>query len=163
MKKIVMLLLLALAGIYGTAAVNLSESGSNRFLNELEDLSLSGQGKEYCERLHEELKVSIEDRSAEPPAVFDGGRDEFCGYVSEAANGMGLLGAGTHVTRDEFTVTRSWLHPWTAQVSYEEDRITTFSLTNQSVHTQGEDKLTLVQTLGGVKLLHLESRSWLAE
>ena len=48
MKKIVMLLLIALAGIYGTAAVNLSESGANRFLNELEHLSMSGLGKEYC-------------------------------------------------------------------------------------------------------------------
>jgi len=163
MKKIVMLLLIALAGIYGTAAVNLSESGANRLLNELEHLSMSGHGKEYCEHLHEDLTVSIQDHTADPPANFVGGRAEFCGFVSEAAKGMSLLRAGTHVTRDDFTVTRSWLHPWTAQVSYKEDRITTFPLVNQSAHTQGEDKLTLVQTFGGVRMLHLESRSWLAE
>jgi hypothetical protein len=161
MKKVVTLLLVVAAGIYGVAAVNLSESGANRFLNELEHLSLSGQGKEYCAKLHADLTVSISDHSAEPPADFEGGRDEFCGFVSEAAKGMELLGAGSQVTRDNFTVTRSWLHPWTAHVSYDEDRITTFSLANQSVHTQGEDKLTLVQTLGGVRLLHLESRTWL--
>jgi hypothetical protein len=163
MKKIVALLLLVAAGIYGTAAVNLSESGANSFLNELEHLSLSGQGEEYCAHLHEDLAVSIQDRSAEPPAIFDGGRKEFCGFVSEAAKGMDLLGAGTQVTRDDFTVTRSWLHPWTAQVSYKEDRITTMSRINQSLHTQGEDKLTLVQTLRGVKMLKLESRTWRAQ
>lgn len=163
MKKILMLLALAAAGIYGTAALKLSESGANSFLNELEDLSLSGKSDEYCARLHEDLAVSIQDHSAQPPAVFDGGRKEFCGFVSEAAKGMDLLGAGTHVTRDDFIVTRSWLHPWTAQVSYKEDRITTMSRINQSLHTQGEDKLTLVMTLGGVKMLKLESRTWLAQ
>jgi len=162
-KRIATLLLIAVAGIYGIAAFNLSESGANRFLNELEDLSLSGQGKEYCALLHEDLTVSISDHSGDPPADFDGGRDEFCTFVSEAAKGMELLQAGVHVTRDDFTVTRSWLHPWTAQVSYNEDRITTFSLANQSLHTRGEDKLTLVQTLRGVRLLHLESRTWLAQ
>src|SRR5215470_2993022 len=114
MKKIVILLLIVVAAIYGTGAFNLSESGANRFLNELEDLSLSGKGQEYCALLHEDLKVSIKDYSADPPADFDGGRAEFCHYVSEAAKGMSLLGVGTHVTRDDFTVTRSWLHPWTA-------------------------------------------------
>jgi len=163
MKKIFLLLLVAVGGIYGTAALKLSESGANDFLNELEQLSLSGQAGEYCARLHEDLAVSIEDRSGNPPAVFDGGRKEFCGFVSEAAKGMDLLGAGTHVTRDDFTVTRSWLHPWTAQVSYKEDRITTMSRINQSVHTQGKDQLTLVMTLRGVKMLKLESHTWLAK
>ena len=163
MKKIVTLLLLAVVGIYGIAAVNLSESGANRFLNELEHLSLSGQGEEYCALLHDDLTVSIDDQSAEPAANFDGGRDEFCSFVSEAAKGMELLQAGTRVTRDDFTVTRSWLHPWTAHVTYTEDRITTMSLANVSLHTQGEDKLTLVQTLRGVRLLHLESHTWLAQ
>ena len=163
MKKLVWLPVLALAGIYGIAAVNLSESGANRFLNDLEHLSLSGQGAEYCARLHEDLTVSVHDHSAQPPADFEGGREEFCGFVSEAAKGMDLIGAGTQVTRDNFTVTRSWLHPWTVQVSYSEDRITTMSRINQSLHTEGEDELTLVQTLRGVKLLHLESRTRLAQ
>jgi hypothetical protein len=163
MKKVVTLLLVVVAGIYGIAAINLSESGANRFLNELEHHSLSGQGEEYCAKLHEDLTVSISDHSTEPAADFEGGRDEFCSFVSEAAKGMELIQAGTHVTRDDFTVTRSWLHPWTAQVSYNEDRITTFSLANQSLHTQGEDKLTLVQTLRGVRLKHLESRTWLVK
>lgn len=161
MKKIVVLLVLTVAGIYGIAALNLSEAGANRFLNELEHLSLSGQGKEYCTRLHDDLRVSIRDHSATPPADFDGGRDEFCGFVSQAAKGMDLIGPGTQVTRDDFTVTRSWLHPWTAQVSYKEDRITTMSRVKATLHTQGEDKLTLVQTLRGVRLLKLESRTWL--
>jgi len=163
MKTLIALLLSALAGIYIHGWVTLSETGANRFLDELETLSLQGKSAEYCARLHADLRVSIHDHSARPPADFDGGRDQFCAFVSNAAKGVDLLGLSTTVTRNDFTVTRSWLHPWTAQVSYNEDRITTFSLANQSLHTRGEDKLTLVQTLRGVRLLHLESRTWLAQ
>ncbi len=163
MKKIVALLLLAVAAIYGVAAFNLSESGANRFLDQLEHLTIAGKGEEYCALLHEDLEVSIEDRSANPPAIFDGNRDEFCGYVRDATKRTDLLGLGFQVTRDDFTVTRSWLHPWTAQVSYREDRITTMSRVNVTLHTRGEDQLTLVQTLGGVRLAHLKSHTWLAK
>ncbi|MDF0674312.1 MAG: hypothetical protein P0120_08210 [Nitrospira sp.] len=143
--------MIALAGTYGTAAVNLSESGANRFLNDLEHLSLSAQGKEYCARLHDDLKVSTQDHSADPPADFEGGRDEFCNYVSEAAKGMDLLGAGTHVTRDDFTVTRSWLHLWTAHVSYNEDRITTMSRVNVTLHSGARRCVLKPRRRGGLR------------
>jgi len=162
-KKIIILLLLVAAAVYGTAAITLSESGANRFLNELEDLTISGQGAEYCARLHDELRVSISDHSADPPAEFEGGRDDYCKYVTYATKGADLLGLGFQVTRDDFTVTRSWMHPWTAHVKYSEDRITTMSRVNQSLHTQGDDELTLVQTFGGVKLLRLKSSTRLVE
>jgi hypothetical protein len=163
MKKFVILLLAVAAGVYGIAAINLSEAGANRFLNELEDLTISGRGEEYCARLHDDLSVSIRDHSARPPADFDGGRDDYCNYVRQATKGADLLGLGFQVTRDDFTVTRSWLHPWTAHVKYSEERITTMSRVNFSLHTAGEDELTLVQTLGGVKLLRLKSSTWRVE
>jgi len=161
LKKIIILVLLAAAAVYGTAAITLSEAGANRFLNELEHLTISGQGEEYCAQLHDDLAVSIADHSAVPPADFEGGRDEYCSYVTMATKGVDLLGLGFQVTRDDFTVTRSWLHPWTAHVKYSEDRITTMSRINKSLHTQGKDELTLVQTFGGVKLLRLKSSTWL--
>jgi hypothetical protein len=158
MKKIVVVILLALIAIYGYGMVTLSEGASNRFLNELENLSMTGKGEEYCARLHEDLKVSIRDHSAEPPADFDGNREDFCGYVTYAMKGIEILGVSTNVTREDFTVTRDWLHPWTVQVSYHEDRTTTMSKAGTTLHTVSDDRLTLVQTFDGLKLLDLESR-----
>jgi hypothetical protein len=158
MKKLVVLLLLAVPAVYGFGFVALSENGANRFLDELERLSLTGKGEEYCSRLHEDLKVSIRDHSADPAADFDGGREEFCGYVTYAMKGIEILGVSTSATRKDFTVTRSWLHPWTAHFSYHEDRVTTMSKAGTTLHTVGDDRLTLVQTFGGVKLLSLESK-----
>jgi hypothetical protein len=157
MKTLIAVLAAALAATYLYGVSTLSESGANRFLDELEALSLQGRSTEYCDRLHEDLRVSISDHSAVPPADFDGGRAEFCAFVSQAAKGVDLLGPSSRVTRNDFTVTRDWLHPWTARVSYHEDRVTTMTKVNATLHTRSDDSLTLVQTLGGIRLLQLES------
>lgn len=158
MKTCIALLVTALLAAYAYGSLTLSAAGANRFLDELEALSLQGKGAEYCERLHADLRVSIRDHSADPPADFDGDRDDFCGFVSSAARGMSLLGISTHVTRNDFTITRSWRHPWTAQVHYHEDRTTIMSKVDATLHTRSDDSLTLVQTVGGIRLLSLQSR-----
>ena len=162
MKTLFALLVAVLAAAYAYGVLTLSDAGAARFLDELEALSLQGKGAEYCSRLHTDLRVSVRDHSAEPPADFDGGRAEFCDYVSEAAKRIGLLGISTQVKRNDFTITRDWLHPWTAHVRYHEDRITTMTKVNATLHTRSDDALTLVQSLDGVKLLRLDSRVSLA-
>jgi hypothetical protein len=162
MKPLILLVIVALAAVYTFGALALSEPAANRFLDELETLSLQGKSDEYCARLHPDLRVSVRDHSAMPPADFDGGRDEFCAYVSRAAKGVDLLGISSTVTRNDFEVTRSWLHPWTAHVSYHEDRVTTMTKVHATLHTRSDDALILVQTAGGVKLLGLDSKVSLA-
>jgi hypothetical protein len=163
-KKIFWLLFAGIAGVYGVGAVKLSESGANQFINELETLSLRGESALYCARLHDDLTVSINDRTApEQPREIEGGKAEFCEYVSEAAKGMSIIRPETHLTRDDFTVTRSWLHPWTAHVSYHETRTTTMTLANVTLNTVGDDEWTLVYTFDGLKVLRLESESNLAD
>lgn len=163
MKKLLALAALAVLAVYAIPFFSLSERGAQRFLDELEALSIEGKSAEYCERLHADLEVSINDRSGDPPAVFDGGEQDFCDYVSTAAKGMHLLGVSMDVKRNDFKVTRGWLHPWTAQVSYQEDRVTTMSRINVRLHTHSEDELTLVQTFQGVKLRALKTRAWAIE
>lgn len=163
MKKIIWLAILAVVGVYGTGAVMLSEMGANRFLDELESLSLRGQSEEYCALLHDDLEVSLQDETGDPPATIEGGKQELCDYVTTAGRTMSLLGVSTQLTRDDFTVERSWLHPWTANVSYAEDRTTTMTRVGVTLKSRSEDKLTLVQTLRGVRLRKLESHAWLAE
>jgi hypothetical protein len=163
-KKIFWLLVLTVVAVYGTGAVTLSESGANRFLNELETLSMHGESAAYCALLHEDLVVSVRDHTApQEPRDFTGGKAEFCDYVSTAAKGMSIIRPETSVIRDDFTVTRSWLHPWTAQVSYHETRSTRMTLANVTLNTTGDDKWTLVNTFGGLKVLRLESESGLAD
>ena len=164
MQKIFWLLVLTVVAVYGTGAVTLSESGANRFLNELETLSMHGESAAYCALLHEDLVVSVRDHTApQEPRDFTGGKAEFCDYVSTAAKGMSIIRPETSVTRDDFTVTRSWLHPWTAQVSYHETRSTRMTLVNVTLNTKGDDRWTLVNTFGGLKVLRLESQSELAD
>jgi hypothetical protein len=164
LKTIAGLAVLALLFVYGAGAVRLSEGGAHRFLNDLETLSLQGDSDAYCERLHRDLAVSIRDHTAPGmPRDFDGGKKEFCDYVAMAAKGMALIGPETSVTREEFTVTRSWLHPWTAQVSYHETRTTHMTKVNVTLDTEGEDRWVLVNTLDGVKALRLDSETRLAD
>ena len=164
MKKILWGVVLIVAGIYGTGALKLSESSANGFLDELESLSLQGKAAEYCALLHDDLTVSIRDHTApEQPRDFDGGKAEFCDYVSSAAKGMSIIRPETHLTRDDFTVTRSWSHPWTAHVSYHETRRTHMSVVNVTLNTVSDDQWTLINTFGGLKVLRLESESGLAD
>ena len=163
MKKILLVVVLVVIAVYAQGAILFSESGANRFISELEDLSLQGNSEEFFGRLHEELEVSIDDRSSDPPAEIEGGKQEFCAYVSEAAKGMDLLGVSTSLMRDDFTVRRSWLHPWTADVSYSETRTTNMSRINITLNTTSEDQWTLVNTFGGVKVKRLTSKVRLAE
>jgi hypothetical protein len=163
MKKLLALIALVAVGVYGVGMVNLSELGANRFLSALEDLSMRGEAEQFCQRLHEDLEVSIDDHTAEEPVSIKGGKAEYCEYVSAASRGMGLLGASTDLMRHNFTVERSWLHPWTVHVTYDEERTTTMSRINFTLSTESEDELTLVQTFGGVKLRRLQARAWRAE
>jgi len=168
LKKFIWLVPLLLAtvavAVYATGAIKLSESSANRFLNDLETLSVQEKSDAYCALLHGDLTVSIRDHTVpELPRDFDAGKAEFCEFVSMAAKGMSLIGPQSQVTRHDFTVTRSWLHPWTAQVSYHETRTTRLTRVNATLNTVGDDKWILVNTLAGVRVLRLESESRLAD
>jgi hypothetical protein len=52
-KKLVLLVVIVAAGVYLTGAVNLSESRANGFLNQLEHLTLQGNGDEFCAYVRE--------------------------------------------------------------------------------------------------------------
>lgn len=163
MKTAVALLLLALAGVYSYGAITLNAQSANRFLDELETLSLQQKDADYCARMHADLTVTIHDATHDPATEFTGDREQFCGYVAYSVKSVSILGLSTRVTREDFKLARDWWRPWVARVSYREDRITTLSKLDTTLHTRGEDRLTLVQSWGGLKLRALESRSWNAE
>jgi hypothetical protein len=162
MKKILWFAVFALIAVYVVGAIRFSEMGAMKFISDLENLSLEGKSEEFCDHLHDDMEVSISDYSADPPADFEGGKDDFCEYVTKASTGMALLGVSMQARRDDVIVERSWLHPWTAEVSYSETRTTRIRAANVTLNTEGEDEWTLVQTFTGVKVKRLVSETRLA-
>jgi hypothetical protein len=159
-KKILVLAALAVLIVYGAGAVLLSERATNRFLDDLELLSLRGHMPEFCARLHDDLEVRIEDRTSPGfPRDLAGGKREYCDFVTYAMKGVDIIGLETAVTRQHYSVERSWLHPWTALVSYHEVRTSRMTRVNATLHTESDDRWELVLTASGVQVRRLESRS----
>jgi hypothetical protein len=163
MKKIVMFALLAVAGVFVMGRVQLGQSGAMHFLSRMENLMNQGEADEVCEMFHEDLEVSISDRTARVPKEIAGGRDELCQLTHETVTAMGKVPHRMNVRWDDIEVTRSWLHPWTSEVSYTEERTMSMQGVNIRINTTSDDNITLVQTLSGVKLRKLEAETWVSE
>ncbi|HEY6126051.1 MAG TPA: hypothetical protein VIV63_15465 [Steroidobacteraceae bacterium] len=157
MKKLVLLLLLVLAGVYGVGRMKLGEAGAMRFLADMEALMNDGNAEEVCAMFHEDLEVEISDRSGDSPQEMSGDKEEFCALTTETAAGLHLLPHSMSVNYTDVNVTRNWLHPWTSEVSYLENRSLTIRGANVTLRTVSEDEITLVHTFSGVKLLKLKS------
>ena len=161
MKKLFWLLVLALIWVYGSGFVSLGESGAIRFLNNWEQLSMDGDADAVCDLMHDDLEVSMDDRSSGGrPVRFEGGKKEFCEYSQQAIPALKLLLSSMQVTREDIEVKRDWLHPWTADVRYTERRSMSMPAAGLQLNTIGEDSLTLVKTFGGVKILRLDAKTW---
>jgi len=163
MKTILLLAVLALAGVYVFGAIRFSELGVLEYLGDLETLAMNGKTREYCDRLHEDMEVSIRDTSGESTVALDGGKEELCDHITEAYKGMGLLGVSMETRVDDIEVTRSWLHPWTADISYSEKRTMRIRAAKLMIKSESDDEWTLVQTFSGMKVMRLVSEARLAE
>lgn len=162
MKKIFWIVAVALAWIYGSGYTSLGPRGAMSHLDEWEQLSLNGDADGICEMMHEELEFSIDDRTTPGrPLDMQGGKAELCDYYAQVVPAMKHIVSGMNVRRDDVEVKRDWLHPWTAEVSYTEQRSVSMAGIQMQVNTVGEDRLTLVKTLtDGVKIktLHAKTR-----
>jgi len=162
MKKLFVLALLALGAIFVTGRVSLGESGAQRFIGQMETLMGEGKADEVCEMFHDDIEVVLNDESVAENS-FTGGKDELCERTRKVAAAMQLLPHTMNVTFEDLVVEREWLHPWTSNVSYLEDRSLRINAADVTLHTLSEDTITLVQTLSGVKLLKLHADVSLVE
>jgi len=160
MRRILWLLALALVGIYGSGYFSHGEGGVNRFLAEVEELYMNGDADGLCALMHDEIEVNLEDNTADQPMRVKGGKEEFCAFTRKTAPAMKHVATSMNVTRDDFTVHREWLHPWTADVTYTERRSISIQGLGIQINTVSEDELTLVKTWAGVKIRRLESAAW---
>ena len=163
MKKVLGLVALTLIGVYLTGRIKLGANGAMDFLIAMENLTNSGKADEVCAMFHDDLEVSISDHTVRTPKETEGGKDELCGLTHEASAALRKLPVKMNVEWSELEVTRSWLHPWTSEISYTEDRTLSIRGANVRLNTTSDNTITLVQTLSGVKLRKLAAESWIAE
>src|SRR5262245_26229568 len=153
MKKFVVALIAGVALVYLIGALRLGEFGAMSFVGNWETLSNDGKAAEVCALMHEDLAVELLDHSGEHDVEFSGGKPEFCEQTRTTIAGLQLLPHSMHVQQNDVQARRSWLHPWTSEVSYTEHRSITIHGANVTLNTVSEDTLTLVHTFSGVKLL----------
>ena len=164
MKKFIVFTLLAVIGLYLKGRISLGESGAMRFVTDMESLMNEGKADEVCDMFHDDLEFSIADHTAMGRASeFEGGKEELCDKTREQIDALGKVPHTMHVNFNDVTVTRSWLHPWTSEITYSEDRTFTIRGANVRFNTTSDDTITLVQTFSGVKLLKLDAEAWISE
>lgn len=163
MKRIVVFALLAVVGIYVTGRVTLGESGAMRFVLHMDSLMSEGKVDEVCAMFHDDLEMEIEDHTAETGGNVEGGKEELCDLTRDAVQALKMLPHTMRVEFNDITVKRDWLHPWTSEVSYTEDRIITIRGANVRISTTSDDVITLVQTFSGVKLRKLKAETFVNE
>jgi hypothetical protein len=159
MRKIAMLAGLVVAGIYVAGYFSLNAAGVNRFLAKMEELSSQGDVDGVCDLYDDAASVSLDDRTPEGPMKLAGGKPELCAYLQQVLPLQVKLVTATTIERDNFKITRDWLHPWTAHVSYDERRTVTMAQIAAHTNMQSQDQLTLVHTLRGKKITRLDSVS----
>ena len=162
MKKMLVLATLLLIGVFVTGRVTLGEAGAMRYITTMENHMSRGDADAVCGMFHEELEVDIRDRSGGVNQDTSGGKKELCELTRTVARMLAKVPHTTNVDFDVKSVKRDWMHPWTSEVHYVEERSLTIG-GEVSLKTVSEDTITLVQTLSGVKLRKLQAEVFLAE
>jgi hypothetical protein len=163
MKRILLIVVLAVIVVYAVGRVRLGESGALRFVMNMESLMNDGKADEVCEMFHDDLEVDITDNTGGDAKNLTAGKQAFCQQTRDTVAGLRLLPHSMNVSFEAVSVKRDWLHPWTSEVSYTEDRTLSIPSIQQNFHTTSEDTLVLVHTFSGVKLRKLRSEAFLAD
>jgi hypothetical protein len=157
MKKIFVLLIIAVIAVYGIGHFNLGERGAMRFMAQMESLMNEGDASTVCAMFHEDLEVDISDHSGEALHQVSGGKKELCELTRATIAALQMLPHEMQVDYTEVNATRKLSSPWTSELSYAEHRTFTVPGANVTLRTISNDRVTLVQTLSGVKLRKLKS------
>jgi hypothetical protein len=159
MKKLIVLILLVVVGVYAASFIMLSESNAKKTLDEMDALLIEGKGEELCAYLHDDVQVSATSNMGGQTSSINGGKDVFCDYMKQAGGAMAMMKGQMEikVERSNFKTERNWLKPWTASYTYDEN--TSISIPSAGANMSNESKggLTLIMTFGGVKVLKATS------
>lgn len=156
MKKLFLFLVLVVAYLVH-AKTSFSEPRVTKWLLDHEAKAMSGD-MAACDNYTDDVEVTLMAQGRKGRWEVEGGKNELCGYLKQAAAALTVMQASTQSEFTDFEIVRSSF-PWiTAQVKYRE--ITHIRIHGMRPFTvTNEDSLILVRTLKGLKIKKLESKS----
>jgi hypothetical protein len=158
MKYIVMAAL-AMAAWWAHAQLVFSEPRAMRFVAEHAAKAMSGNGK-ACDDYSDDVVIDIVSEDPTGRWEVEGGKEEICGYLKQAAAAMTVMQAQSNSRYDNVTIRRGGF-PWTrAEVSYTEHTDINMRMMGQAVGTMNavsEETVTLRRGLSGVMIAGLKS------
>lgn len=156
MKKIVLLVAL-FAGFYLHGRTSFSESHVTSWLGKHSARAMSGDPG-ACDNFADDLEVALTAEGAKGRWEVEGGKNEMCGYLRQAAAVFTVLQASTSSEFSGLRVVRGGF-PWTtARVTYTE-RTSVQAARVPGFQIESEDELVLVRTLSGLKIKSVKSKS----
>lgn len=156
MKKI-LLVAIVFAAYFGHARIVFSEPRIMAWVATHSAKAMSGD-MAACDDYADDMEVTLTAAGRRGRWEVEGGKNEMCGYLKQAAAVFTVLQARTHTDFDQIEVTRSGF-PWmSATVKYVQR--TNVSGTHVPGFTiESEDTLVLVRTLSGIKIKTVNSES----
>jgi hypothetical protein len=156
MKKLLLLAILS-GGYYLHGRTMFSEAHVMDWLGKHQAIAMSGDPA-ACRDFTDDLQVSLTADGARGRWEVEGGKNEMCGYLKQAAAVFTVLQASTSSEFSDVRIVREGF-PWTqARVSYRQrtairaERVPEASISS-------EDELVLVRTPSGLRIKSLNSSS----
>lgn len=156
MKKL-LVLFLAFAAYYAHARYTFSDEQVTRWLAQHTARAMGGETA-ACDDYADDIEVSLVAHGRRGHWEVEGGKDEICGYLKQAAAALTVLQASTRLEFDSVKVTRAGF-PWrTARVQVAQ-RMAVSAANIPGTEVRSEDELVLVRTFTGLRIKSLQSKS----
>lgn len=148
--------LLVFVAYYGHARYQFSEAHLQKWVVDFNAKAMSGD-QTACEVFSDDAEVNIYAPNHQGHWEIEGGKDEACGYLHQAAAAMTLLQAQSRTNYDDFVIEMDGF-PWLkATISYTE-HTTISSKMLPSFSSVSQDSLVVGRTLSGLKIKKLDSQ-----
>jgi hypothetical protein len=160
MVKKLLLLLAVFGAFYAHARFSFAEPRVMSWVGNHSAKAMSGDNS-ACDDYTDDVAVALTSKATGGTWEVEGGKDEICGYLKQAAAAFTVLQASTHSEFDQVRIVRSGF-PWlSAKVSYVE-RTTVQAGPLPTMLTTSEDALVLVRTFAGIRIKSIESKASVA-
>jgi len=154
-------LLIGLLGLgvayYAYGAHTFSQGSVQRWIADHEVREMSGS-ESACDDYADDVEVSLTAENAKGRWEVEGGKNEMCGYIKQAAAVFTVLQAETQSTYEDVSIQRSGF-PWRTAVVTFKQRTDIRAQRVPAMVATSDEQLTLKRTLSGLKIIHLEATS----
>jgi hypothetical protein len=159
MYKLIAALLGIGAAYYAYSAHSFSESSVRRWIADHGVREMAGNDS-ACDDYADDVEVTLVSDRDKSQWQVEGGKDEICGYIKQAAAAYTVLQARIESHYDDVTIERAGF-PWrSAVVKFTES--SDISSSKVSFAATSENEVTLVRTFGGMKITRLNSTGQIA-